>query len=135
MQTELEIAVCQSALDVTMRFPLAIVPYHYGATAILSLGDGSLKSSVLNRMIFHLHCQPLVAGEVTRSFRYSPALEHPAPTEAEVVMQLPGCMLLYHERKSGCLGFGLDRVASAWFPGNIKVAHGAVTLKLPLDDL
>src|ERR1022692_3772522 len=135
MQTELEIAICQSEFDVTMRFPLAIVPYHYGATAILSLGDGSLKSSVLNRMIFYLHCQPLVAGEVTRSFRYSPALEHPAPTEAEVVMQLPGCMFLNHKGKPGCLRFSLDNLAPMRFPGNIKVAHGAIALELPLHDL
>src|ERR1039457_5316711 len=105
MQTELKIAICQSALDVTMRFPVAMVPYHYGATAILPLGDRSLKSSVLNRMIFDLHCQPLVACKVARSFRYGPTLEHSTPTQPEVVMQLPGCMFLNHKGKPGCLRF------------------------------
>ena len=47
--------------SIATRRPIALVPHHHGAAAVLALGDGPFEVAVLQWMIFDLNREPLVA--------------------------------------------------------------------------
>ncbi len=80
MQYELEIPVRESLVDVTKRFPVAVVPHHDSTAAILTFWDGTLESPIFNGVILYLHRQSFVTGEVTWSFCNCPTFEYTTPS-------------------------------------------------------
>ena len=95
--------IAQSGVDVrvsSLRLPRSLVPQHHGTAAVLPRGNDALEASVLDRMIFDLHGQALVAGDVARPLRDCPALQDAIPAQPKVVVQMRGRMLLNAEGKS-----------------------------------
>src|ERR1700720_359429 len=116
MQGKFEFAFPQTGVDVLHFWrPRAAVPDHYGSTAVLSLGNDTLKPTIFRRMIFDSHCQPLDGRIEGRAFRYRPGEQDAVPLQAEVVVQTASLMLLDDEGKSRsttllrCAAFGFRR--------------------------
>jgi hypothetical protein len=59
LQSEVQLAFSICALGV-VAVPVATIPNHAGATAILSLRNGTFKVAVIQRMVFDLDRKPLV---------------------------------------------------------------------------
>ena len=97
VQHELQLAVAQARLDVAERFPEPLVPEHHRAAAVLALRNGSLEVAVLQRMVLHVHGQPLVARVVRGPLGHRPAQQHPVPFQAQVVVVAAGQVVLHEE--------------------------------------
>src|SRR3954470_6525872 len=78
----------------------APIPEHDSATPILTLGDSSLESVVINRVIFHLHREPLDGGIEAGSFRDGPTLHHSIELESKVEVEMARSVFLDDETKS-----------------------------------
>src|ERR1039457_5443095 len=114
-----------------MRFPAAIVPYHYSAAAILSFRNRSLETPIFNWMIFDLNCQSLIAWVVARALCDRPALKHTVPCESEIVMQT-GCSVLL-DNKGERFRASRSRhcsLATARLGGDLEVTHRAIAREL-----
>ena len=59
LQREVQLAFCISALWI-LAVPIAAIPNHDGAAAILALRNGALEVAVVQRMVFDLDREPLV---------------------------------------------------------------------------
>ena len=55
-------------------------------------------------MIFHLHRETLVGGIDARPFRHCPAFHDTVELEAQVEVEIPRRVLLYHEPEGGLTG-------------------------------
>ena len=100
VEFELEFAVAQCRghiLKAGLGMPGSLVPDHDRAAAVLALGDDALKAAVLDWVVFDLHGEAAVFGVEAGAFGDRPALEHAVPAEAEVVVQVAGCVLLDDE--------------------------------------
>ena len=81
------------------RLPRAAVPDDHGARAVIAGWNFAFERAVLERMILHVHGQPLHRRIETGSLGYRPRLQRPVEFEPEVVMQAPGVMLLNQIRE------------------------------------
>src|SRR5579883_376361 len=97
MQDELQTPRFESFLRVALRFPCALVPHHDRAAAVLTFGNGSFETAVLDGMVFYLNGKTLVAGIVAWPFRYCPAFQNTVPSEAEIIVQACCGVFLNHE--------------------------------------
>src|SRR5215467_11497256 len=97
VEPKLEVTFLQSPLRIAFRMPAAAVPNQHGSAAILALRDGPFERVVLDRMIFHLNRQALLARNEARTAGHRPALHHAVELEPHVVMQPAGGMLLDDE--------------------------------------
>ena len=79
------------------RLPSANIPNHHRARAVIAFRDDALKIEIRNRMILHLHCQPLVRRIERRSLRHRPRFQDALHLEPKVIMQPRGIVLLHHE--------------------------------------
>src|SRR6202020_3380298 len=103
----------------------------------LPLGDDPLEAAVLHGVIFHLDGEALVSGEVAWALRAGPALQHSIPSEAKVIMQASGRVLLDHKWKRRPGNVFSSRLFSfpAGLRGYLEVAHVAIELKLLIDSI
>src|SRR5215471_21620125 len=97
VEGELEITVPVALVRIAYGLPGPAVPHHHRAAAVLALRNGALEAAVFERMILYLHGQALVSGVEARPLGYRPALERAVELEAEIVVELAGCVLLNHE--------------------------------------
>src|SRR5712691_2999623 len=91
MQDELQRTRPQPSVHIGMtglRLPRSLVPDHHRPAAVLSLRNDALKTTVVNRMIFHLHRESFVAGKITRPLRNCPALQHTIPPKPKIIVQV-----------------------------------------------
>src|SRR5437763_14474770 len=85
VQLEFERAFAVGLLGIRpFRRPVAAVPQQYGAAAILALWDHALEPAVIERMVFDMHRQPLLAGIEARAFRDRPAQPHALEFESRI---------------------------------------------------
>src|SRR5262249_38065093 len=74
--------------------PVAAVPDHHRAAAILALRNGALELVVFDRMILGLNGKTLLAGNEAWAAGDRPTLHHPIKLEPEIIMQAPRRVLL-----------------------------------------
>src|SRR6185437_637225 len=136
VKNELQIAISITALE---RFRLIItrrvtrerapIPEHDGTTTVLPLGNRPFEAVVLDRMILHLHRQPLHGWIGTRSLRNGPALHDIAELQPEVEVEMTRGVLL-HDKGERAGGTTLCRdLVARWFGGSGEVALGAIALQ------
>ncbi len=89
-------AVCRLGIAVFGN-PVAAVPDHDGAAAVLALGNGSFEVGVFDRVIFDLDRQTFLRGVEAGTLGDRPAFERAAHLQAKVVMQVAGGVLLHDE--------------------------------------
>src|SRR5262249_34965293 len=90
--------------------PIATVPQHDRAAAILSFGNGSFEITVVQRMVLHFHSKALVAGIERWTAGYGPGFERTIELEAKIIMKPSGRVLLDYEAQP--LGWRNARSAS-----------------------
>ena len=59
LKDELEVALLQAFVRITLRQPVAAIPQLHRAAAILAFGNGALEVAVVERMVLDLDRQPL----------------------------------------------------------------------------
>src|SRR5208337_4906342 len=128
-----------------LRLPRPLVPHHHSSAAILALRDNALEPTVFHRVVFHLTRQPLVSRHVAGAFGDGPALKHAVPSQAKIVVQMRGRVLLNYKRQrmlsrfgSGFLRRGFLASRFSWrlpagFGGYVEVAHLAIARELAID--
>ncbi len=84
-------------LEALFRRPIAPVPQHHRAAAVLALGDGPLEIAVVEGVVLHLHRQPADLGVEGGALGHGPGPEGPAKLQAQVEMQMAGRVLLDDE--------------------------------------
>ena len=102
-----------------MGQPATTVPDHHRPRPVLTFGDRSLELAILEGMVLDVHRQPLVARIQAGALGGRPAHQHAIELEPEVVVQLPGRVLVDHEGPTdtrarllgGVSGHGLFRRA------------------------
>src|SRR6516165_1764646 len=87
VELKLEVALFKPGLDVYQRLPSAEIPQHHSPAAVLAFRNGAFEASVLERMVFDLHCETLVAGIEARAFGDGPAFENPIPSKPKIVVE------------------------------------------------
>src|SRR5258708_3430284 len=85
-----------SALRI-VGFPVAAIPKLHGAATILALRNGAFEIAIIERVIFHLHREALVARIERRPLRDRPGFEDAVELQPEIIMQACRIMLLNHE--------------------------------------
>src|SRR5262249_13320118 len=99
----------------------AAVPDHHGAGTVVTFGDFAFEACIVERMIFGLHGEALVAGTHRRPLRHGPGLERAVDGQAKVVVQAGGSVLLYDKGvlglAGGCGGTFEDGQFRSWQPG------------------
>ncbi len=100
----------------------AAVPDLDGPGAVLALGDLALEGRVLERMVFDVNSEVLLAGLERHAFRHGPARERAVALEAKVVVERPRLVTLDDEDRralSGARPPGRGRAVfgSGVFPG------------------
>ena len=94
LKCECEVAFRQAPVGIALRQPMAAVPDHHSAAAILALRNGPFERVVGNRVILDLDCQPLFSGHKARPARHRPAFHHAVELETQIVVQTRCGMLL-----------------------------------------
>jgi hypothetical protein len=139
---ELEVAGAEAGIDVfaaKLGPPAALVPDHDGAAAVLAFGDDALESTVFEGMIFDFYGEAALGRVIAGALGAGPGFEDAIPAEAEVVVEVGGCVLLDDEREAargGRLAHGEGvgvGAAAGGLGGGVEVAHGAIALELRID--
>src|SRR5262245_54049058 len=104
---------------IVLRRPEATIPYHDGATAILSLRNRPFKVTIVERMILDLDSQAAIARAKRRSLGDSPGLEDAIHLQPHIVMKPRGGVFL--NDKAGVPG-RLDLRLPARLRGDREVA-------------
>ena len=99
LQGEVQLAFPICALSI-LAIPMAAIPDHYGATAVLAFWDRAFKVTVIQRMVFDLDREALVVGVEGRALGDGPGFEDPVKFEPQVVMQVRCRMLLNDEAEA-----------------------------------
>ena len=99
LQREFEVALRQRLLGalLSFRLPVAAVPQHDRAAAILAFRDRAFEIAVVERMIFHLDRKALVVRIERRAFGHRPGFEDAVELKPQVVVQPRGVMFLDDE--------------------------------------
>ncbi len=100
-ELEEKLPLFESFARVLEGYPFAAVPDNHAARAIVAGGDDPLEVAVLQRVILHLHGQPLVIHVVRRALWHGPGAEHALHLEAKVEVELAGGVLMDDEEPSG----------------------------------
>jgi len=139
---EFEVTGAEAGVDVfaaELRPPAALIPDHDCAAAVLALGDDPFEATVLEGMVFDFDGEAALLWVVAGALGDGPAFENATPAEAEVVMEVRGCVFLDDEGKAA-RGGGLAHgegvgvsAGSGGFVGGAEVAHGAIAFELRID--
>ncbi len=126
-----EVPLLQLRLDAhrAVGAPIASVPQHHCAAAILALGDGALEVTVVEGMVLDFDRQAPFVGVERRPARHRPGLEHALVFEPQVVVQACGRVLLDHEAET--LG-GSDVLLAGRLSGDAEVALVLVGLEFAI---
>src|SRR5690606_686502 len=84
-QGELELARRIARRRVALRLPDALIPDDHVSGTVAALGDAALEAGVIQRVIFDVHGQALVARVQARTLGYRPALQRAVQLQTEVV--------------------------------------------------
>ena len=76
-------------MRIALGDPVATVPQLHRAAAILSLGNGALEITILERMVLDLDRKAFVVRIERGTSRHRPGLEDAVEFEAEIVVQAP----------------------------------------------
>src|SRR5579864_1012513 len=87
LKLEFQMALGEAFVRVALGMPVAAVPDHHGATAILSLRNRALELVIFDGMILDMDGKPLVVGIKTWAAGDSPAFHHTVELEPQIVMQ------------------------------------------------
>src|SRR5258706_15726354 len=115
----------------TVGFPIPAVPKLHRAAAILSLRNGPFEIAVIQRMVFHLDCQPLVVRIERGAARDRPGFKDAVELEPQIVMQPARIMLLDHETP---LIRRFNRRFAAGLRGLFEIAFFAIGREVPQGD-
>src|ERR1700721_300646 len=126
---EVQLAFPMSAIRI-LTVPIAAIPNHHGAAAVLPLRNGPFEVAVIQRMVFDLDREPLFRRVEGRALCNCPGLENTVELEPKVVMQMRGRMLL--DNKAEALR-GTDLCVSGRLGGFRKIPLGAVSCKQLFD--
>ena len=96
VEGELEVALLVSGFRI-LGLPIAAVPELHRAAAILALRDRAFEIAVIERMVFHLHRQPLVMRVERGAACHCPGLEDAVELQPKIVVQPGRSMFLDHE--------------------------------------
>ena len=99
LKGEIQLAFCIAALRI-LAIPIAAVPNHDGASAVLALRNGAFEVAVIQRMVLDLDREPLVMRIEGRALGDGPGLEDAVQFEPQVVVQMRCRMLLNHEAEA-----------------------------------
>ena len=99
LQGEVQLAFSICALRI-LAVPIAAIPNHDGAAAVLALRNGAFEVAVIQRMVFDLDREPLVVGIEGRALGDGPGFEDAVQFESQVVMQMR-CRMLLNRRSGG----------------------------------
>ncbi len=97
---EFEAAGAEAFVDVGVAglgLPCALIPDHDGASAVLAFGDDAFEAAVLHGVVFDLDGEAFVLDDVAGALGDGPAFEDAVPAEAEVIVEMRGCVLLDDE--------------------------------------
>src|ERR1700758_1535837 len=84
-ESEIQPAFCKAALRI-LASPIAAVPNHDGASAILALRNGAFEVAVIQRMVFDLDCEPLVMWIEGRTLGDGPGFEDAVQFQSQIIM-------------------------------------------------
>jgi hypothetical protein len=93
LKCKVEFSLAVAILRV-FAFPIATVPQHHCAAAILAFRDCAFEITVIKRVILDFDGKTLVSGIERRSFRHRPGFEDAVDFQTEIVMQARGYVLL-----------------------------------------
>src|SRR5690606_32034485 len=77
--------------------PVPAVEQLHVAGAVVALRDLAFERGIRQRVVLHLHRQPLLPRAQGRPLGHRPALQHAVGLEAEVVVAAAGVVQLHHE--------------------------------------
>ena len=112
VQFEFQMALGIAFVGVTHRRPGAAIPDDDGAAAIFALGDRALEIAIGERVVLHMHGEPLVARHQARAPCHRPAFQDTIHFQAQVVVQARGIVFLDDEAMAlgaGAPALGLRR--------------------------
>ena len=101
LELEQKLPLLQSFTPRLDRHPLAAVPHDHAARAIVPRRDHALEISVLERMVFDFHRQPLLGLVVRRPLRHRPRTEDAVHLQPQIEMEIPRRVLVNDEEVSG----------------------------------
>ncbi len=73
------------------------IPDDHRAGAVVARRNDPLEIGVLDGVVFHVHRQALLLGPNGRALGHGPALEDPVHLEAQIVVEIPGRVLVDDE--------------------------------------
>lgn len=129
LEGQVKLAFSISAIRI-LAVPIAAIPNHHGAAAVLPLRNGPFEVAVIQRIVLDLDREPLVRRIEGRALCNCPGFENTVKLEPKVVMQMRSRMLL--DDKAEALR-GTDLCISAGFGGFRKIPLGAVSCKQLFD--
>lgn len=99
MKRELEVALLQGLFWrlAAFRLPVAAIPQHHRATAILTLWNRAFEVAIVERVILDLDHETLVVRIERWPLSHRPGFEHPVELEPQIIMEPCGVVLLDHE--------------------------------------
>ena len=99
IERELEIAFRQRLLRGlrSLGLPIAAIPQHDRAAAILTLRNRPFEVAIIQGMIFDLDREPFVMRIERRPFRHRPGLENTIQLKPQIVVQARRVVLLDDE--------------------------------------
>src|SRR5688572_16695172 len=89
-----QFARAQSGCGIAFWHPVATIPDLHRPATVFPFRNHALKSTVLQRMVFHLHREAFFFWVETRPFWNRPTFEHAALFQPKVVMETSSRMLL-----------------------------------------
>src|SRR5579862_959190 len=80
---------------IAFRGPRAAIPDKHGAGTVLALRNRPFEGAVIERMIFDMNGEALLAGYETGTARNRPAFQHAVEFEPKVIMQARRVVFLH----------------------------------------
>ena len=121
LEIEEQLPLLQPFLGILDGPPAPEIPDDHGAGPVVPLGDHAFEVGVLDRVVLHLHREPLLGRVERGSLGHRPREQHAAPLEAQVVVEPARRVLLHHEQARAIGAVRAERLGRA-----ICVAFGAI---------
>ena len=102
----------------------AAIPHDDRACAVVVRGNHSLEIGILYGVVLHMNREALLLRPDRRALRDRPALQHPIDLEPQIVMGMPGRVLLDHEQ-----GTASPPAPAEWLRRPLRVALLPVRFK------
>ena len=101
LESEIQLAFSYDRCGV-IAFPIAAIPNHDCAAAVLALRNGAFEVAVVQRMVFDLDREPLVMRIERRAFGDGPGFEDAIEFKPQVIMKVRCRMFLNDEAEPVC---------------------------------